>query len=67
MNTLIKIGRMGDYRVYLNVPREAAITRYIDSGALYMVDFEKMLADGYLEVVELSIDDEFRAVDVFDK
>jgi len=58
---------MGDYRVYLNVLREAAIARYIDTKALYGADFEKMLADDYIEVVELSIGDEFRAVDVFEK
>ncbi|MFD2935062.1 hypothetical protein [Spirosoma flavum] len=65
MNTLLKIGRIGEYRIYLNVPREAAVTRYIDSKALYPADFEKMLADGYVVVVELSVDDEFGAVDVF--
>lgn len=67
MNTLIKIGRLGEYRIYLNVLREAAIVRYIDSKALYAADFEKMLADGYVEIVELNIDDEFGAVDVFEQ
>lgn len=66
MNTLIKIGRLDEYRVYLNVSREAAIACYIDSKALYPADFEKMLADSYIEVVELSIGDEFGAVDVFE-
>lgn len=66
MNTLIKIGRLGEYRVYLNISREDAIARYIDSKALYMADFEQMLADGYVEVMELSVRDEFGAVDIFE-
>lgn len=66
MNTLLKIGRIGEYRVYLNVSREDAIARYMDSKALYMADFDKMLADSYIEVLELSISDEFGAVDVFE-
>ena len=64
MNTLIKIGHLGDYRVYLNVSKEAAVARYIDSKALYTADFEKMVADGYVEVIELRISDEFGAVDL---
>ncbi len=66
MNTLLKIGRIGEYRVYLNITREDAIARYIDSKALYIADFEKMMADSYVEVLELSIHDEFGAVDVFE-
>ena len=66
MNKVITIGFTGKRRCYLNVAKEEAIARYIQSEALFQADFDAMLTSGYADIKEIEFVDEFGAYEVYE-
>ncbi|HEY9640146.1 MAG TPA: hypothetical protein V6C57_06660 [Coleofasciculaceae cyanobacterium] len=59
-NTLISIGWKGDKRCYLNVSKEEAIKRYVESEGMTT---DKVIANDFVD--EFEFDDEFGSYAVY--